>query len=194
MRVIGLLLIAGALVLGAGAQSAWATTYAQVQIDEYGVGTIDNVPLVSGTGVDHFGFTGLYYTLPFLVTPGDVVLLEQQPVPPGLVLADVSDIVRFEQVGNETRLFFFSEADVLPDNFPQVFASLQPGYVQVPEIGTECYNWALYTATDYTMPGGSTFGEVQYQIISDVPEPVTMAGLMLGIGGIAGYVRKRRKA
>lgn len=27
-----------------------------------------------------------------------------------------------------------------------------------------------------------------------VPEPVTMAGLMLGIGGLSGYIRKRRRA
>jgi hypothetical protein len=30
--------------------------------------------------------------------------------------------------------------------------------------------------------------------VSTVPEPLTMAGLMLGIGGLVGYVRKRRMA
>ena len=29
---------------------------------------------------------------------------------------------------------------------------------------------------------------------SDVPEPVTMAGLLMGVGGLAGYLRKRRFA
>jgi hypothetical protein len=29
---------------------------------------------------------------------------------------------------------------------------------------------------------------------SSIPEPVTMAGLMLGIGGLSGYIRRRRRA
>jgi hypothetical protein len=28
--------------------------------------------------------------------------------------------------------------------------------------------------------------------LSTIPEPVSMAGLMMGIGGLAGYVRRRR--
>jgi hypothetical protein len=38
---------------------------------------------------------------------------------------------------------------------------------------------ALYSVTDVREP---------------VPEPVTMAGLMLGLGGLVGYIRKRRAA
>jgi hypothetical protein len=50
-------------------------------------------------------------------------------------------------------------------------------------------NWTS-TFTSYwdgsTLQGGGAF-----QV---VPEPLTMAGLMLGIGSLVGYVRKRRKA
>jgi len=40
--------------------------------------------------------------------------------------------------------------------------------------------------------GGTTYGGTFAD--ATVPEPVTMAGLMLGIGGLVGYARKRRKA
>lgn len=29
---------------------------------------------------------------------------------------------------------------------------------------------------------------------TDIPEPLTMAGLLMGIGGLVGYARKRRAA
>jgi len=37
-------------------------------------------------------------------------------------------------------------------------------------------------------------GGLAQDILVAVPEPVTMAGLMMGIGGLVGYARKRRKA
>lgn len=41
----------------------------------------------------------------------------------------------------------------------------------------------------------STFGAPSLQDRNEpIPEPVTMAGLLMGIGGLVGYARKRRKA
>jgi hypothetical protein len=48
---------------------------------------------------------------------------------------------------------------------------------------TGTYN-DLQWGTGYTYPAPE----------APIPEPVTMAGLMLGIGGLVGYVRRRRKA
>jgi len=42
--------------------------------------------------------------------------------------------------------------------------------------------------------GGSPAQLGAWNTTSPVPEPLTMAGLMLGIGGLVGYVRKRRAA
>ena len=47
---------------------------------------------------------------------------------------------------------------------------------------------------DYTLSGGTPGGGLNQNMGSGypVPEPVTMAGLMLGIGSLVGYVRRRR--
>ena len=50
---------------------------------------------------------------------------------------------------------------------------------------------ATYTATMVYDLNGSLGGAITG--LSVIPEPVTMAGLMLGIGSIAGYVRRRRR-
>ena len=47
----------------------------------------------------------------------------------------------------------------------------------------------------FKVSGGSQHGFRPHELtLTPVPEPVTMAGLMLGIGAIGGYVRRRRKA
>jgi hypothetical protein len=54
----------------------------------------------------------------------------------------------------------------------------------------------IYRLT-YTLDSPVTLGAGEYWFSHDaviVPEPLTMAGLMLGIGGLVGYVRNRRKA
>jgi hypothetical protein len=59
---------------------------------------------------------------------------------------------------------------------------------------------AIHVAKDIGVVGGlagtafvSDFSQTFSQTPT-IPEPVTMAGLMMGIGGLVGYARKRRKA
>jgi hypothetical protein len=211
MKLIGLLLIAGALILGAGAPSAWGTL---VQFDEFGAGFIDGAPLTSGVGVDPLsGVTGLYYTLPIPVVAGDVLLLEPPGRPPGQP-PEYSDIIRFEWLaGDTTTVFFFSLAeegetqglaDITEVSMQQILNGLQTNNISVREEvysldSPEGWNGVKYAATD-GLPGHrqGQGPDVLYDITSDVPppvpEPVTMAGLMLGIGGLVTYVRKRRTA
>jgi hypothetical protein len=50
-----------------------------------------------------------------------------------------------------------------------------------------------FNSDDYANSyGGTKTGVGAWDVTSPVPEPVTMAGLMLGIGGLVGYVRRRR--
>jgi len=64
-------------------------------------------------------------------------------------------------------------------------------------INTNGYgsNYAAFWGPQIGMSGtyGTTFTVSQIDL-NVVPEPVTMAGLALGIGSIAGYVRRRRRA
>ena len=62
----------------------------------------------------------------------------------------------------------------------------------------------LISLTDYPAVGDRGNQAIQYDdgvstdgmvvITAPIPEPVTMAGLMLGLGSLAGYMRKRRTA
>jgi len=57
----------------------------------------------------------------------------------------------------------------------------------------------LGPTTNVFPPGGHPWVQAERDVMAQfdvtlVPEPVTMAGLMLGIGGLATYVRKRRMA
>ena len=133
----------------------------------------------------------MIYTLPFAVTPGDVILSEPGQVPPL-----TSDIIRFwnSAAGNQSEIIFYSDfsaadpadapADVgLPN---QLFNP-----TTITEVGPEGNNGAIYNA----LPGmaGSTSAPIQYVIISDVPEPGTGALLLSGVGLLFGIRRFRRK-
>jgi hypothetical protein len=51
---------------------------------------------------------------------------------------------------------------------------------------TWAYQW------DFTLGNGQSFIISKDKNMMHLPEPVTMAGLLMGIGGIAGYVRRRK--
>jgi hypothetical protein len=134
----------------------------------------------------------LIYTLPFGVVPGDVILSEPGQVPPL-----TSDIVRFWNPAgnpNQSEIIFYSDfsttdpADAPADvGLPtQLFNP-----ITITEAGPEGNNGAIYNA----LPGmpGSTSAPVQYNIISDVPEPGTGALLLSGVGLLFGIRRFRRK-
>src|SRR5262245_49359393 len=75
-----------------------------VTVDEFGKGNFNGTGLPSAIAVEPIsGIATLMYTLPFVGTPGDVVLLE-----PGTGPQQTSDILRFDGQGN---LYFFSERE-----------------------------------------------------------------------------------
>jgi hypothetical protein len=133
----------------------------------------------------------LIYTLPFAVVPGDVILTE-----PGQPNGPNSDVVRFWNPAgiNQSEIIFYSDfsaadpADAPADvGLPLQF---QPLTVTIPEVGPEGNNGAVYLAAP-GMPG-STSAAIQYNIISDVPEPGTGALLLSGVGLLFGIRRFRR--
>ena len=158
-----------------------------ITVDELGKGNFNGQPIPSTIAVEPFsGIPTLQYTLPFAGTPGDVLLVEPQ--------GNFSDIVRFDGQGH---LFFFSdrEAGEAPD--PADVAQLPPPLTQFPvatkdEVGLEGRNGALYTPTP-GQPGfePSSAAPVTYNIISDVPEPGSLATFALG-GGILLLLNWRR--
>jgi hypothetical protein len=127
----------------------------------------------------------LVYTLPSAVTPGDLLLFEQQ------VTTQQSDIVRFE--GNQAFFFSDREAGETPDlaDVTQLPAA-QANAIPLTENGPEGNNGVVYTPSTST-PGFPTTGvNVTYNIMSDVvPEP--SAALLAGMGGaLLLFVRRRR--
>src|ERR1039457_273438 len=185
-----------AIVFGFTLAVASSTSFAQFTftIDEFGVGSFNGAVVPSTIGPDPSGgVVGpvLIYTLPFAVVPGDVILSE-----PGLPPTPDSDIIRFwNPTGiNQTEVIFYSDfsttdpADAPADvGLPTQF--FNP--IRITEVGPEGNNGAIYNA----LPGmpGSTSAPVQYNIISDVPEPGTGALLLSGVGLLFATRRFRRK-
>ena len=122
------------------------------------------------------GIVGLYYNLNIPNQAGDVLLLEP-------VTFETNDVLRFDGRG----VYFFSDLepnDPNPDlaDVPQIPLVVQGNSVTILEIGPEGNNGALWIP-----PSGfagedlsGAFPGIQYNIISDVPEPgsAAMAGLI----------------
>lgn len=182
-----------AIVFGFTLAVASSTSFAQLTftIDEFG-GPLTSLPSTIGPDPSG-GVVGpvLIYTLPFGVTPGDVILSEPGQVPPL-----TSDVIRFWNPAgiNQSEIIFYSDfsatdpADAPADvGLPtQLFNP-----ITITEVGPEGNNGAIYNA----LPGmpGSTSAPIQYNIISDVPEPGTGALLLSGVGLLFGIMRFRRK-
>jgi len=173
--------------IGAGAGLAQPL----ITVDELGNGNFNGNPLPSFLSPDPFsGIVTLTYRLPFLGTPGDVVLLEPGPTP-----QQTSDILRFDGQGN---LYFFSErepTDVPPfdpadvTNFPPLLTSSQPVFLQ--EIGPEGNNGATYVPNPGQPGYEPGITGLKYDFISDVPEP--SAGVLTILGGAMLLVLKQRR-
>jgi len=135
------------------------------------------------------GMSTLWYSVggpPVLA--GDVVLIEPQT-------SQISDLIRFDGQGG---LYFFSDlepGELNPDpaDVPQLPAPINP--VVLNEVGPEGNNGAFYLPGP-GMPGFDPTGVLpglQYQFISDVPEPSSMALLITGAGLLAlKLVRSKR--
>jgi hypothetical protein len=185
-----------AIVFGFTLAVASSTSFAQfaLTIDEFG-GSLNGIPFTIGPDPSGGVTTSpvLIYSLPFAVTPGDVILTE-----PGQPNGPNSDIVRFwNPTGiNQSEIIFYSDfsaadpADAPADvGLPTL---LQPIVVRIAETGPEGNNGAVYLAAP-GMPGSTSFLPIQYNIISDVPEPGTGALLLSGVGLLFGIKRFRRK-
>jgi hypothetical protein len=133
----------------------------------------------------------LIYQLPFVVTPGDVGLLEN-----GQTSGTPSDLVRFFNPAgaNFSDIIFYSDVETGEPNTDLADTGLpvSPNAFLIPEMGPEGNNGATWNPL-VGQPGSlPTGGQVVYQIISDVPEPNAVALVAIG-GGLLLYALKRRQ-
>lgn len=172
-----------------------------IVVDEFGIGTINGVPLASGLVPDPFngGIPHLAYTLPFVSAGGpfDIGLLDPQD-------QQLSDILRFLPGAGTTSLFFYSDAtdgaDAPADigGLPNTIGGPLPPFAETGLFGnpyTEAGPNGLVYLAALGAPGsdGNPAG-TEYTFISDIPE-ANSAVLLLGGLGIYGFIhRLRRKA
>jgi len=184
------------------AASAGTLVAQPFSIDENGNG-IDYVayafttPLPFTIGPDPSGGIAssdvLMYTLPYLVTPGDVGLVE-----PGQ--SAISDLIRFFNApgANHSVIIFYSDIDGPNRDLADVGIPSAPNAVLINETGAEGNNGAIWDPTLTGGPGNFTgprpvYSYFSYKIISDVPEPGSTALLLGGAGIWLGIQRCRRK-
>jgi hypothetical protein len=193
-----LLLVAMLAIIALSAASAQAQALPLIFFDENG--TIGNgpgfptPPVFAGVTTDPLS-TGppaatVNYILPFPVVTGDVQLTE----PP----TGISDLVRFENLGpTGGEIFFYSDTATTSDpgealadvGLPTL---LGPNPTVIAEVGPDNNNSAVYIPTP-GMPGFPLAGPpaIQYNIISDVPEPTSI--LLAGLGGASLLLALRRR-
>jgi hypothetical protein len=202
-KLLGILVVIGLLTFVAGNVSAQMN----VQIDEYGVGTLNGAPLPYSIAPDPLSGTlnlsTLMYQLPFPVRDGDVFLMEGGPAP-----QLPSDLVRF---GNNTiggTIYFYSDpydaSDIgvpLADNPFGVPPANTAGLpiIFLTEVGVEGNNSVVYTPNPSAIPAdpGSFQGAlVTYTFLSDsvpAPEPTTLVLLGMSTIGLLAYAWRKRK-
>ena len=189
MKVL-MVLALGAIICLPGVALGDTTT---VIVDENGNGSYNSAPLSAGLALDPGPgglSSALTYTLPFAVTPGDVLMTED--------VAPPSDLVRFNPPDAAvSTLVFYSDQDPnglidsladtgLPSTFYSNIKVIQE--VQNPD-GT--YG-AIYTPGSGD-PGYVSGSSITYEFISDVPLPPSVLLLGSGLLGLVGLGWRRRR-
>ena len=167
---------------------------ATVYIDENGHGFFDGIPMQFFIGADT-GPGGLANVLTY-VLPAPVATI----INGDLFLQDAGvtlDVIRFNTFNGVNTIAFYSDnvdgADALADT-PSPPAQFYGNTVAIPEVGPEGDNGAVYTPL-VAQPGfafNAAGGPIpmQYRIVSDVPEPVSLA--LIGAGCVVLSLRRRR--
>jgi hypothetical protein len=174
-----------------------------IVINENGVGSLrvnkgPIMPLPGAIGIDPtngkmaliFPIPALFPNLNLNLTNGDLLMKE----PPNPNLSPPSDIVRFHGSG----ICFYSDtpekgekAQLADLGIPQDRSALVKSVV---EVGSEGSNGFFYVPK-MGEPGFNTGqnGRVRVRVISDTPEPATLAGAVFGALALFGYARRRRR-
>jgi hypothetical protein len=152
-------------------------------LDENGRATLtyQSSTLATVTGVLQLeplsGITGLYYNLGVPSQQGDLLMLEPTTF-------ETNDMLRFDGRGG---VYFFSDLepnDPNPDlaDVPQIPLVIQGDSAVIIEAGPEGNNGALWVPSP-GFAGADTSGlfpGIQYNIISDIPEPGALGLLLVG--------------
>jgi hypothetical protein len=178
------------------AMTAISSSAQVITFDENGNANFGGTKLPFFVGPDPSGgltVNVLVYQLPFLVTPGDVALIENTNSP----VLNLSDVVRFvtPSSANNSEMIFYSDLD---DN-PPVDSLADTGLPQTPNPfyifetgfagGGDGAIWTPTPGEPGSMPSGGT---IQYNIISDVPEPGTLTLAACGGGLVLAALRRRQ--
>jgi len=173
------------LVLAALTNSAFGQLQV-ITLDENGLGYITpSLPFQYNVAPEPVsGLTTLVYTLPFAGVAGDVLVDESSG-------SQLSDVLRFDGLGH---LYVFSDngdgVDSLADlsGLPPVILPNPAG--PLVESGVEGGFQDVYYIPTANQPGYKAAGPVAYHFISDVPEPGSLAMILLGGGSLLVF-RKR---
>jgi hypothetical protein len=194
MKSITKILFVAALAYAITAVSSFAQV---VTFDENGHSSFGGAALPFAVGPDPSGGIAanvLIYTLPFVVTPGDIGLIENT----NSTSLNLSDVVRFftPAGANNSEIIFYSDVeateppplDLADTGLPQTSSTT----IFIPEIGPDNNNGATWTPVAGEAGSAPTGLSIQYNIISDVPEPGTLTLVACGGGLLLAALRRRQ--